>query len=128
MVMNVQAALDEGYSQSEIMNELARRQQFNVFNAQSEGYSDEEIFEYLRQKDVTSPENIPVGNGMTMGDIKPPLAKEFIFDEGALRNAEKDFKKIAGDRLGMDPETYEKIRPYAGFLTPLVAPLLLMTS
>jgi hypothetical protein len=120
MVMNVQAALDEGYSQSEIMNELARRQQFNVLGAKSEGYSDEEIFEYLRQKDVTSPENIPVGNGMTMGDIEPPLEKDFIFDEGALRNAEKDFKKIAGDRLGMDPETYEKIRPYAGIFTPLV--------
>ena len=128
MVMNVQAALDEGYSQSEIMNELARRQQFNVVRAKSEGYSDEEIFEYLRTKDVTSPENIPVSKTtneksptfMTMGDIEPPLAKDFIFDEGALRNAEKDFKKIAGERLGMDPETYEKIRPYAGIFTPLV--------
>jgi len=61
MPFNLQGALDEGYTYSDIASHLATKNSFDLTGAQNEGYTDEEIVTYLMDKDpVIAEPTIPV--------------------------------------------------------------------
>lgn len=66
MPFNLQGALDEGYTYSDIASHLANKNSFDLSGAQNEGYTDEEIVTYLMNKDpvvaepVVEEPNVPV--------------------------------------------------------------------
>lgn len=59
MAFNLEGALQEGYSYSDIASELAKRNKFNLQGAQKEGYSDEDIVKHLMSRTEQPKEPTP---------------------------------------------------------------------
>jgi len=59
MAFNLEGALKEGYSYSDIANHLSQQNKFNLQGAQKEGYSDEDIVKHLISRTEQSKEPAP---------------------------------------------------------------------
>jgi hypothetical protein len=108
MEFNLEGALQEGYSYSDIAAELAKRNQFNLQGAQKEGYSDEDIVQHLisRTNQIQKPVNQtkPQDNyakGLTdirgiPEDMPPENVLQFRQQQQAERNAYNTAKAQEG--------------------------------
>jgi hypothetical protein len=110
MAYNVKAALDAGYTEAEVADEIAKEKGFNVAAARQGGYSDWEILSELTKPEPGIVETGYRGFrrslgelGVLAGDTLPALAASALLPEETARPiVEEQFRQAAETRADLE--------------------------
>ncbi len=100
MAFDIQAARQDGYSDAEISDHLAKRSNFDLTKARGDGYSDSEIIDHLSKRQ-SSPKPSESGLFGGVGNLAMGVARgaKDVIDTGAGLLA-SSFDKLAGTNEG----------------------------
>jgi len=109
MPFDVNSALKEGYSQTEIVDFLAKEKKFDVDSARKEGYTDNELIQYLNPKPKKEGllSNLQRGAESTIGDIRTGFSGILNPTEAAQKGLEREDEMR--QRLGPQESRLSKV-------------------
>jgi len=109
MPFDVNSALKEGYSQTEIVDFLAKEKKFDIDSARKEGYTDNELIQYLNPapKKQGLLTNLQRGAESTIGDIRTGLSGVLSPTEAAKTGIERE--EEMRQRLGPQESRLSKV-------------------